>query len=219
MSFEEQGSITRWLVKLKAGDPTAAQLLWARYYEQLIRLAQAKLVAAHRPSAEADEEDAVLSAFFSVCEGMAAGQYPQIGDRDDLWQLLVLVTARKALAYLRRARRQKRGGGKILRDSDLHSIESGETAYALENIVGPEATPEFMVMMAEEVGILLDALEEESLRKVAQWRMEGYTCDEIASQLDCARRTVARRLELIREIWLDLRARADTSKSDSDIEY
>jgi DNA-binding CsgD family transcriptional regulator len=32
--------------------------------------------------------------------------------------------------------------------------------------------------------------------------MEGYTNDEIAERLGCARRTVARRLELIRKIWL-----------------
>jgi DNA-binding CsgD family transcriptional regulator len=31
--------------------------------------------------------------------------------------------------------------------------------------------------------------------------MEGYTNDEIAAQLGCARRTVARRLELIRKTW------------------
>ena len=32
--------------------------------------------------------------------------------------------------------------------------------------------------------------------------MEGYNNDEIADQLGCARRTVARRLELIRKTWL-----------------
>ena len=32
--------------------------------------------------------------------------------------------------------------------------------------------------------------------------MEGYNNDEIADQLGCARRTVARRLDLIRKTWL-----------------
>ena len=32
--------------------------------------------------------------------------------------------------------------------------------------------------------------------------MEGYNNDEIADQLGCAARTVARRLELIRKTWL-----------------
>ena len=32
-------------------------------------------------------------------------------------------------------------------------------------------------------------------------RVEGYTNDEIASKLGCTRRTVQRRLNLIRDLW------------------
>ncbi len=42
---------------------------------------------------------------------------------------------------------------------------------------------------------------DEAVRHVALSRMEGYTNDEIAAQLGCARRTIARRLELIRKTW------------------
>jgi DNA-directed RNA polymerase specialized sigma24 family protein len=58
-------------------------------------------------------------------------------------------------------------------------------------------------MVAEEFQRLLDALEDDGLRDVAVRRMEGYTCDEIADRLGCARRTVARRLDLIRKTWLE----------------
>ena len=57
-------------------------------------------------------------------------------------------------------------------------------------------------MAAEEYKRLLGVLDDESLRQVALWRMEGYTTDEIAERLGCARRTVARRLELIRTLWI-----------------
>ena len=33
-------SVTRWIDLLKAGDPAAAQPLWQRYFEQLVRLAR-----------------------------------------------------------------------------------------------------------------------------------------------------------------------------------
>ena len=56
-------------------------------------------------------------------------------------------------------------------------------------------------MVADETARLLDRLGDDSLRQIALWRMEGYTSDEIAGRLGCARRTVARRLDLIREIW------------------
>jgi DNA-directed RNA polymerase specialized sigma24 family protein len=42
----------------------------------------------------------------------------------------------------------------------------------------------------------------DSLRQVALWKMDGYTVDEIADRMGCARRTIARRLDLIRKTWL-----------------
>jgi DNA-directed RNA polymerase specialized sigma24 family protein len=77
----------------------------------------------------------------------------------------------------------------------------GQGVGLLEQVVGTEPSPEFAVMVAEEYGRLLDALGDDSLRQVALDRMEGYTSDEIAGRLGCARRTVARRLDLIRRIW------------------
>src|SRR5256885_1817495 len=74
----------------------------------------------------------------------------------------------------------------------------GDAAAAgLAFLAGPEPPPEFAAMVAEEYRRLLDALDDDSLRRVALDRMEGYTNDEIADRLGCARRTVARRLDLI----------------------
>jgi DNA-directed RNA polymerase specialized sigma24 family protein len=192
MATGEQGSVSRWLCDLKAGDTVAAQPLWERYFDRLVRLARVRLVATGRAGADADAEDAALSAFDSFCAGAARGRFPRLDDRDDLWRVLVIITARKALAQARRRARQKRGGGLVLDDP-------GE----LDRVVGPEPTPEFAAMVAEEYRRRLDGLEDDGLRQVAQWRMEGYSNDEIAERLGCARRTVARRLDLIRRIWLD----------------
>ena len=38
-------------------------------------------------------------------------------DRDDLWQILAVITTRKAMRQLRRERAQKRGGGEIRGES------------------------------------------------------------------------------------------------------
>ena len=73
----------------------------------------------------------------------------------------------------------------------------------LARFVGTEPTPESAATLAEEYCRLLEALGDEMLRKVAVWRMEGATRDEIAARLGCARRTVARQLNLIRRIWED----------------
>jgi DNA-directed RNA polymerase specialized sigma24 family protein len=124
-------------------------------------------------------------------------------DRDDLWRLLVVITARKAMAQAQRENRKKRGGGRVVDEATLFGQGIGEdgSLAGLERIAGAEPTPEFAAMVAEECQRLLDALEDDSLRQVALSRMEGYTNDEIAAQLGCARRTIARRLELIRKTW------------------
>ncbi len=93
MTTGDQGSVSRWLGDLKAGDAAAAQPLWERYFARLVGLARAKLRGARRGGAAADEEDAALSAFNSFCAGVACGRFPQLADRDDLWRLLVVITA------------------------------------------------------------------------------------------------------------------------------
>ena len=46
-------------------------------------------------------------------------------------------------------------------------------------------------------------LGDDTLRKVAVWKMEGYTNEEIAGHLGCVPRTVERRLREIRQIWCE----------------
>lgn len=202
MIGEGEGSVTHWIGALQTGDAAAAQPLWERYFDRLVRLAGARLKSAGRPSGVADEEDAVLSAFDSFCTGAARGRFPQLADRDDLWRLLVVITARKLRAQARRERRQKRGGGLVRSEADFPDAGDETGGWGLDQLVGDEPTPEFAAQVAEECRGLLADLGDESLCLVALARMEGYTNDEIAERLGCARRTVARRLDLIRKTWL-----------------
>ncbi len=84
MTCEHEDSVTVWLTSLKDGDAEAAQKLWSRYFEALVRLARDRLRGA--PKAVADEEDAALSAFDSFVRGAARGRYPRLDDREDLWR-------------------------------------------------------------------------------------------------------------------------------------
>lgn len=193
------GSVTRWVTALKDGDAAAAQPLWERYHRRLVGLAREKLRTARRRAA--DEEDVVQSAFHSFFQGVAKGRFPQLDDRDNLWRLLVVITARKALDQLAREHAMRRGGGTVQGESRMSPGESGWDAAAIEQVVGDEPTPEFAAQVAEEYERLLDLLGDDSLRRVAVWKMEGLTTHEIAERLDCSRRTVARKLDTIRIIW------------------
>lgn len=190
------GSITLWIAQLKVGDTDAAQPLWDRYFTALVRLARARLRDA--PRRIADEEDIALSAFDSFFRGAAEGRFPQLRDRDNLWPLLVVLTARKVVDARRHETRQKRGGGKVQGESAWLNALDGEDRAGIELVIGDEPTPAFAAEVAEETRRWLDALGSEELRSVALWKMEGDTNAEIAAKLGCVERTVERRLEVIR---------------------
>jgi RNA polymerase sigma factor (sigma-70 family) len=199
VDYDGAGSVTLWLGDLKAGHgrEVAASRLWERYFAELVRLARARLGPSAR--AAADEEDVALSAFDSLCRGAAGGRFDRLGGRDDLWRLLTTITARKAINQAQHQRRAKRGGGQVRGEADLFGPDDGPRG--LDQVAGAVPTPEFAAMMVEECRRLLDALGDETTRQVALLRMEGYTGEEIAERLGCNRRTVTRKLDLIRQKW------------------
>jgi DNA-directed RNA polymerase specialized sigma24 family protein len=201
MAFHDDGSVTRWIGDLKAGGDTAAQHLWERYFERLVSLARARLRSARRAGAIEDEEDAALSAFDSFCRGATAGRFPQIADRDELWRLLVVITLRKVFGQLERQGAQKRGGGRLAGESALIGHDAAGGA-GLERLACQEPSPEMAAMVIDEYRRLREGLRTETLRQVLHLRLEGYTREEIAQRLGCAERAVKRKLDVIREAWL-----------------
>jgi DNA-directed RNA polymerase specialized sigma24 family protein len=193
MATGDEGSVTRWLAELKAGDSAAAQRLWARYFADLVRLARARLRMA--PRAAEEEEDVALSAF---CAAAARGRFPRLDDRDDPWRVLVTLTERKASDLLRRQRRLKRGGGRVAPEADV----AGPEGDLLDYLAGTAPTPEFAALVAEEYRRRLAALPEAASRRVAVLKMEGHSNEEIAGRLGLGVRSVVRQLDLIRRTWL-----------------
>jgi DNA-directed RNA polymerase specialized sigma24 family protein len=186
--MSSNGSITRWIGRLQAGDAAAAQPLWQRYFEKLVELARRKLTSVRLRVA--DEEDVALSAFDSFCRGLRDGRFPDLQDRDNLWKLLVVLTARKVSHLMRDEHRLKRGGN-----------QNADGALELANIVSANPTPEFAAEVAENCQRLLDLLGDEELRTIALQKMEGFSNEEIAGLRKCAPRTVERKLRLIRRLW------------------
>jgi DNA-directed RNA polymerase specialized sigma24 family protein len=196
--MHDKGSVSLWIDRLKGGEGEAAQPLWERYFRHLVVRARVQLRGAPRQAA--DEEDVALSAFDSFCRGAEQGRFPRLDDRDDLWQLLMLLTARKAINLRQHERRPKRGGGRVQHASALAGGDAG-SGDGLAGLAGDEPTPEFAAQLAEECRRLLDGLGDEGLRAVALAKMEGYTNAEIAGRLGCVVTTVERRLKSIRRIW------------------
>jgi DNA-directed RNA polymerase specialized sigma24 family protein len=194
------GSVSQWLGRLKAGDPAAAQQIWERYGRKLMSLARAKLRGT--PRGAADESDVVLSAFDSFCRAAQDGRFPQLLDRDNLWQLLLLFTVRKAHRLRRHERQQKRGGGKkVYHETALRRAAGTDAQATLEEVLSREPTPAFAAEVADACRDLLERLGDPQLCTIALRKMEGYTSGEIAQQLGCSRRTIDRKIGVICCLW------------------
>jgi RNA polymerase sigma factor (sigma-70 family) len=194
------GSVTVWIGELKAGDRDAVQPLWERYFRKMVQLARARLQASRRRTH--DEEDVALSAFYSFVRGAENGRFQQLRDRDNLWPLLVVITARKAIDVRKYETRKKRGGGKVRGDSAwVNAADGSDHDGGINLVIGDEPTPAFVAELAEQTQRLLEALDSDELRQVAVWKMEGYSNAEIAAKLDYSERTVERRLKIIRGVF------------------
>ena len=68
-------------------------------------------------------------------------------------------------------------------------------------LVSRDPTPEFAAEFVETCETLFQSLDDPALRQVVALRLEGYEDAEIADRLRCSRRTVQRRLEVIRRHW------------------
>ncbi|MDY3551527.1 ECF-type sigma factor [Gemmata sp. JC717] len=176
-----EGSITAWVQRLAAGDGDAARPLWDRYFRRMVSLAAGRMVGR-----AADAEDVALSAFFQFCRAASGQKFARLASRDDLWHLLVVLTARKAMDWRKHQSAQKRGG---------------PTDELPDDVPGTGADPALAAAVGDEVRMLFDKLDSDELRELARLKLDGYTNEEIAKQLDCTVRTVCRRLALIRDIW------------------
>lgn len=191
-------SVTQWIDNLKQGDDEAARQLWQRYFEQFVGVARRKLGGT--PRRIADEEDVALNAFSALCAGAAEGRFEQLTDRDDLWRLMVAITAKEAVTQMRREGRSKRGGGQV-RGESIFGGPSDTIPQGFDQFLLSQPTPDFLVMLEEEHRRLLAGLRDDKVRQVAIHRMEGYSNEEIAKKLAMSLRSVERKLKLIRDAW------------------
>jgi RNA polymerase sigma factor (sigma-70 family) len=131
------------------------------------------------------DEDLALRSFHSVYQRLRDPARPlDLAGRDDLWRLLATRTISRAIDLIRRHRPAEVPG-----DRDV------------THLLAREPTPEEAAEVADECRRLLAALPEPELRKIALWKVEGYTNAEIAAKLDCVPRTVERKVSRIRLLW------------------
>ena len=191
-------SVTEVLKQLQAGESAAGREIWQRYVFRLIRLRRRGLRGI--PRRASDAEDVAIMAFEAFLRGVANGRYERLDNRDDLWQILVMLTERRSIEMLRYELADRRGGGKNRGESAFEEM-GGSAHRGLDQIADP--SPAAVEQFTLGVRMLLEQLNDETLCKVAIGKLEGYTNQEIGQKLGIALRSVERKLRAIRHKWKD----------------
>jgi RNA polymerase sigma factor (sigma-70 family) len=180
----------------------AAQQLWELYLPRLLALARRKLDP--RIRVLQDEEDVVQSMGRSFFRRLRRGDF-DLADRDALWALLVTVTLNKVrnaadrhFAAIRDVRRVQ-----ALPMTKPGQSDTGSEKFDLED---DDPTPAMAAILNEELEQRLRTLPK-PMRRVALLKLEGYTNLEICELLDCSKRNLERKLNLIRKRWEDVSRR------------
>ena len=145
-----------------------------------------------------DEHDAANSAFHSLCRGLTAGRI-EAQNRDAFWGLLAVITSRKISAQRRYLNRQKRGGGAVRGESGFGQFGD----VGINGVDGKQQTPDVLAEVSESCAQLLAALPDDAMKKIVLLKFQGATNGEVAGELTCTRRTIERKLERIRRIWVE----------------
>ena len=197
-------SVTQWIDQLKGGDRAAAQRLWERYYGRLVREARRWLKRAPAGPA-ADEDDVAQGAFASFCRRAEEGRFPRLFDRNDLWQLLVVIAFRNTCNQIKHEMARQPPNGHVINASALAAGPDEDEGALFADLIGRGPSPELAAQTAEECRRLLAELGDDELRQVALWKLEGHSNKEIGNKMNGGKgrstATVGRKLDLIRLRW------------------
>ncbi len=160
------------LAAYRAGDPSATEALFERYYSRLIELIRREM-GWHSLGIE-DSADIALSALRSFFEELKQSKIV-IPPQSDLWPLLVTIALNKIRNKGRFWTRQRRDRRRETELSD-DPLEGG-------------VSPDDVVALKEVVELLLASFPERR-RRILELTLQGYPVKEVAELVGSTERTV-----------------------------
>lgn len=189
------GSVSVWIAGLQTGDVAAFESIWRRYAQLLAADVERRLSAR---STVYDGEDVAQSVFTAIWTAAESGRLQDVRSRDELWWFLTAIARRKAIDRLRHDSAQKRGGGRVYVES---ALAGPGVDFTLDHLISDAPIPDFLAEMQEQYAALMAGLADELLVTIAHARLAGYDVGEIGLRVGVSRRTVERKLRMIRGRW------------------
>jgi len=175
--------------RCRTGSESAATELFNRYVSRLLGVARRRI--GERMNSRLDPEDVVQSVFRTFFTRLKNDQF-EFADDDDLSKLLVSITLHKTLRQIAYHRAARRDPG--------HEAPQGElTQQDIMQVMTKEPTPVTVVTFIDQLDHFLGRLSQEE-QQILTLRLQGYSTDEIATQINSYDRKVRRVLERVKAL-------------------
>ena len=191
--------ITEILAMSRGLNHREASVLWDAFLPKLIVVIKAKL--RNSQLRVTDEDDIAQNAMLSLFNGLQNKQFDTVRNSDELWKLLVTITARKIVAQQRYELAQKRGSGKVRGESVFNHPQASDLD-GIGQIIDPNLLPESAENVLQTYAALLPDIGDENSLKTIMLRMEGFTNQEIAEKMACSVSRVEQRIAKVRLSWI-----------------
>lgn len=179
---------------LRRGDEDAASEVFHRFAQRLIALARSQLDSWLRTRIE--PEDVIQSVFRSFFNRFESGQF-QLGNWDNLWTVLTLITVRKCANRTEFWQAAKR---------DLQrEVNLPRHGGPLEDALARDPTPAEAAILSESVELLMKKVPEQD-RSILTLHLRGCDIAAISAQVGRSERTVRRTLERVRRMLMRLQS-------------
>ena len=168
--------------KLQNGDNAAIEEIYNRYSRRLASYA-AKRIGADNLCV-VDENDIVNSVFRMIVEKSKDGRFPKLSRGTDLMPFLMSVVAHKTIDHIRKEKRKFLGMSfeEVLQEDSLEPHMAAASSEAIKELLG--------------------SLEKASLQKIVKLKCDGKMNLEIAQEIGVSPKTISRKLEKIKRIWM-----------------
>lgn len=193
MQDNDQGDRTL-AQECEAGNERAFEAIFERYGDKLIKVAGKRI--SERLASRIEAEDVVQSVFRTFFGRVQEHRFT-FQHADDLWKLLVSMT-------LNKLRNKVDFHTAAKRDVDAEQPLGGGTSSfpSAFDPTGQEPSPEAVVAFLDLLENFMKDLRPQD-RRILEYRLQGWTQDEIAREVCCTERTVRRVIDRIRVLAED----------------
>ena len=195
MANDTIGSVSRWILGARQGDPVAIDQIVSRY---LARLASsARLLLRDKDRQPHDGEDIAADVLMKIAEELSAGKHRRLCDREGLWVLLIAIVD-KQVVQLREVRR---------RQNESVPQELPLTEYLfncdqdLELMLSKANRHGDLQAVLDQMDDLISLFRDKQSREIASRKLQGYSNREISAQLGLVSKTVDRKAAKIESRW------------------